>query len=44
MSFSELKKDMFLLAERGDDNYRDNLQTIETFLGKITIISSRTRK
>ena len=28
MAFSELKKDMFLLAERGDDNYRDNMQTI----------------
>jgi hypothetical protein len=44
MSFSELKKDMFLEAERGNDTYRDNLQTIETFLGKITIITSKSRK
>ena len=44
MSFTELKKDFFLLAEQGDDNYRDNMQNIETFLGKITIISSKSRK
>ena len=43
MSFTELKKDFFLLAEQGDDDYRDNMQNIETFLGKITIISSKSR-
>ena len=43
MAFAELNNDMFLLAERGDVTYTANMQSIETFLQKITMISSKPR-
>jgi hypothetical protein len=43
MVLSELNNDMFVLAERGDVTYTANMQSIETFLQKITMISSKPR-
>ena len=43
-SFSELKNDMFSIAERGDEQYRENMQTIETYLQRITMITTKGKK
>lgn len=38
-SFNELKNDMFIKAERGDQEYANNIQSIVSFLSKTTLIS-----
>ena len=38
-SFSELKNDMFIKADRGDTEYSENMMTVDTFLSKYHVIS-----
>jgi hypothetical protein len=38
-SFSELKNDMFIKADRGDAEYSENMMTVDTFLSKYHVIS-----
>jgi hypothetical protein len=40
-SLDEMKNDMFLKAERGDSNYIENIQSIETFLAKYHLIRKK---
>jgi hypothetical protein len=44
MSFTDLKNDLFLMAERGNEKYRNNMQDIETYLRTQTFISSKSQK
>ena len=38
-SFSEMKDDMFVNAERGDSKYSLNMQTLQEFISRFTIIN-----
>ena len=38
-SFSEMKDDMFVQAERGDAKYSLNMQTLEDFISRFTVIT-----
>ena len=43
-AFSELKSDIFVLAERGDTKYTANLQTIQEYLEKSTFVKRSGKK
>ena len=38
-SFSELKDTMFVSAERGDSNYSLNMQSLQEYLSRFTVIT-----
>jgi hypothetical protein len=44
MSFADLKNDLFLKDERGNEKYRNNMQDIDTYLRKQIMISSKSKK
>ena len=39
LSFSELKDTMFVSAERGDSKYSLNMQSLQEFLSRFTVIT-----
>jgi hypothetical protein len=43
-SFSELNTSMFTDAERGDEKYKPNMQTIVDFLEKLNIVTRIKKK
>ena len=44
MSFGDLKKEELLKKSKGDEEYRDNMQDIETYLRKQVMIPSKSKK